>query len=160
MAGILTFAMLAAPFFVAVADVVLLVLVPVLLPPPVPLAWTLLLLALQVKVPLITWLFLSCWKGVQLKLPEDCALKVPLTSDRAGSTALEKLPDMLMAPVVARFGKPSMVTSSLLLAIWSPPPMVFNNGIETLVREASATMAISPPTEVKFGARIESMYEP
>jgi len=118
--------MLAAPL-VAVAEeaepVLVLVLDPLL---PVPLACTLLLLALHVYVPLITWFLLSESKGEQLKLPEDWALKVPLTLFRAGRTAFVKLPDMLTAPVLWRLPKPSISNRSVLLAIRKPPPTLVN----------------------------------
>ncbi len=62
--------------------------------PVTPLAWTLLLLAEQVNDPLITPLFLLDWKGSQLKLPEDCALKDPLQSFKPGSEKLKMVRTM------------------------------------------------------------------
>ncbi len=63
-----------------------------------------------------------------------------------------KLPDMLIAPVVLRDGNPSIVMRALLLAIVTPPPTVFNNGMEMFVKAELAIKARSPPTLVRFGA--------
>ena len=68
---------------------------------------------------------------------------------------LEKFPDMLIAPVVFKEGKPSIVNRALLLAIVTPPPTEVKAGKEILVNSALATNASSPPTLVRLGAMTE-----
>ncbi len=67
----------------------------------------------------------------------------------------EKFPDMLIAPVVFKDEKPSIVNKALLLAIVTPPPTVVKAGKEMLVNSALAIRARSPPTAVRLGAMTE-----
>lgn len=64
---------------------------------------------------------------------------------------------MLIAPVVFKEGKPSIVINALLFAIVTPPPTVVKAGIEILVNSALAMNARSPPTLVRLGAMTEVM---
>lgn len=66
---------------------------------------------------------------------------------------------MLSAPVLARLGKPSIMSREVSFAIKRAPPMLFNDGMEMFVREGSPTIARSPPTEVRLGAIIDSTDE-
>lgn len=63
-----------------------------------------------------------------------------------------KFPEKSMAPpTVLRAGK-EIASRAELLAIKSPPPMVFNSGMEMLAKSGLATNAKDPEvTEVKLG---------
>jgi len=149
-AGISTEVKGAAPL-VPVGDA----LAPVVEPVLVAVLCTFVLPEAQKYAPLITLELASCWKGSQLMFPELCMLNVPLQSARAGKVTVEKFPDMLIAPVVFKEEKPSIVIKALLLAMVTPPPTVTNAGKEILVNSALAMSARSPPTEVRLGAMTE-----
>ncbi len=67
---------------------------------------------------------------------------------------------MLIAPVLFKEEKPSIVSKALLLAIVTPPPTEVKAGKEMLVSLALATTARSPPTVVRLGAMTDFIESP
>jgi len=132
-----------------------LVLEPESEPEPVPL-WTFLLVESQV-IPAVTVKSppdFSDWKFAQseVMLPELTMWKAPLTMVNFGRSTEVKLPVTSRAPVIfLRDPKPSILRSSLLLAIWKPWTVV-KDPMVMLARDGLATNASWPVTDVKLGA--------